>query len=258
MDQQHDLLSSSDLYAETHSFRHSFWHTIWKYIWPFFWHSIWHSIWHLSWQSFWHLFWQSIWHSVWHFAISHWFLRFGHNLQGSLKAEIQICAFCAGLCAVFAGFCALFACMCRSWKYQFAMGKLWREKSSSKFALKFLKFSAAAAEQRVALPLRKLGGGMAPQLAVTKSRDRFWVTTPRWGTETPYLVDVPMGNMIHKHCGHDCATLHHFCPFCPFCLVWQFLGRFAEKRVTKQKVLNIWECGRSRYKYIYIYNNHEK
>ena len=55
-----------------------------------------------------------------------------------------------------------------------------------------------------------------------------------------------MGNMIHKHCGHDCATLHHFCPFCPFCLVWQFLGRFPEKRLTKQKVLNIWERGRSR------------
>ena len=60
-----------------------------------------------------------------------------------------------------------------------------------------------------------------------------------------YLVDIPMGNMIHKHCGHDCATLRHFCPFCPFCLVWHPLGRFAEKRVTKQKV-NIWECGRSK------------
>ena len=112
---------------------------------------------------------------------------------------------------------------------------------------KFLKFSATAAEERVALPLRNWVEG------VTKSWHCFWVTTP-------YLLDIPMGNMIHKHCGHDCATLHHFCPFCPFCLVWRFLGRFAEKRDTKQKVLNIWECGRSRYKQIYIYiiiaNNH--
>jgi len=52
--------------------------------------------------------------------------------------------------------------------------------------------------------------------------------------------------MIHKHSGHDCATLHHFCPFCSFRLVWQFLGHFAEMRVTKQKVPNICECGRSR------------
>ena len=74
---------------------------------------------------------------------------------------------------------------------------------------------------------------------MTKSWQCFWVTTPRWGTETPYLVDIPLGNMIHKHCGHDCATFHHFSPFCPFCLVWQFLGRFAEKRVTKQKNGNV-------------------
>ena len=69
------------------------------------------------------------------------------------RQKSRFALFCAGLCAVFASFCALFACMFRSWMYQFAKEKLWREKSSSKFALKFLKFSATAVQQ-VALPLK--------------------------------------------------------------------------------------------------------
>ena len=68
-----------------------------------------------------------------------------------LKAEIQICFFflrgvAPCLHACFGPECINLVLKNCRWD--------WREKNTSKFALKLLKFSATAAEQRVALPLK--------------------------------------------------------------------------------------------------------
>jgi len=74
-----------------------------------------------------------------------------------LKAEIQICAFLRGLEPCLRGFapclCAYFGPECISLLLKSCQWD-WREKNSSKFALKLLKFSATAAEPRVDFHLK--------------------------------------------------------------------------------------------------------
>ena len=74
-----------------------------------------------------------------------------------LKAEIQICAFLRGLEPCLRGFapclCAYFGPECISLLLKNCQWD-WREKNSSKFALKLLKFSATAAELRVDFHLK--------------------------------------------------------------------------------------------------------
>ena len=88
----------------------------------------------------------------------------------------------------FAGCCALFACMFWSWMYQFgikelSMGLEGEEHEQIRSKTPKVQCNCSWAKSRTST--KKLGGGMAPQLAVTKSWHCFRATTPRRGTETP-------------------------------------------------------------------------
>ena len=90
------------------------------------------------------------------FAISHWILRFSHNLQGSSRQKSRFAFFCrvsSRVCGVLRLVCVhvsvLNVAVClKNCQWD------WREKNSSKFALKPLKFSATAAELRVDFHLK--------------------------------------------------------------------------------------------------------